>query len=116
MTYRMNDGAAGPCGPTASQTTSSCGPGSTGSQERPRYFPRQLITPDDLTAEQDYSRAKGRRHNRLLHGWGVVCGCKVTEAPAAKGQPNPPDWTVQIEPGYVLGPQGDEILIDDLLT
>ena len=28
-------------------------------------------------AEQDYYREKMRRHNRYLHGWGVVCGCSV---------------------------------------
>jgi hypothetical protein len=76
--------------------------------ERVRYFPRQLITPDDLTREQEYFRAKMRRHNRLLHGWGVVCGCAV--------KPGTADWTVIVEPGCVLSPQGDEIVIDDAIT
>jgi hypothetical protein len=72
--------------------------------ERVRYFPRQLITPDDLTQEQAYFRMKLRRQNRMLHGWGEVCGCEVKTTHT--------DWTVCVEPGYVLGPQGDEILID----
>ncbi len=36
--------------------------------ERVHYFPRQLITANDMTAEQDYFRQKQRRHNRFLHG------------------------------------------------
>jgi hypothetical protein len=74
--------------------------------ERVRYFPRQLLGADDLTAEQDYIRAKARRHNVFMHGWGVVCGCAVRPAPT-KEKP----YQVLICPGYVLTPCGDEILI-----
>jgi len=74
--------------------------------ERVHYFSRQLITADDMTAEQEYFREKLRRHNRYLHGWGVVCGCAVEAYPDA----NHP-WQVRICPGYVITPQGDEILI-----
>ena len=65
------------------KSTSSCCGGSSTSPcansiaELPRYYPRQLITPADLTLEQDYFRDRLRRHNRLLHGWGVVCGALV---------------------------------------
>lgn len=86
----------------------ACHTGGVTNLERVRYFARQLLTPDDLTQEQEYFRAKLRRHNRLLHGWGVVCGCEVRATET--------DWTVSIEPGYVLGPQGDEILIDRSLS
>jgi hypothetical protein len=79
--------------------------------ERPRYFPRQIITADDLTLEQDYFRNKLRRHNRLLHGWGVVCGALV--CPVWKCQDKMLDpWKVTVQPGYILGPCGDEILIE----
>src|SRR4051812_19662244 len=90
--------------------TNSCSPttnGSTG-MERVRYFARQLIGPDDMTQEQAYFRTRMRRHNRLLHGWGVVCGALV--------KPGDADWTVVIEPGFVLGPQGDEIMIEESIT
>lgn len=76
-------------------------------QERVHYFSRQLITADDMTAEQEYFREKLRRHNRFLHGWGVVCGCEVT--PVKNGTPR----EVQVSPGYVITPQGDEILIPE---
>lgn len=75
--------------------------------ERLRYFPRQLLTADDMRAEQEYFRERLRRHNRYLHGWGVVCGCTVEALDHAKG------WKVRVCPGFAVGPQGDEILIDD---
>lgn len=76
--------------------------------ERVRYFPRQLITADDMRAEQEYFREKARRHNRYLHGWGVVCGCDVQ---LVEGSP----WTVRVCPGYAVAPQGDEINIDQFI-
>ncbi len=83
----------------------NCATPGVSSLERVRFFPRQLLTPDDLMQEQEYFRAKSRRHNRMLHGWGIVCGCEV--------QASDDDWTVCVTPGYLLGPQGDEIVIDD---
>lgn len=79
--------------------------------ERPRYFPRQLITPSEMTLEQNYFRDKMRRHNRLLHGWGVVCGAQVCLAPNSDKSDAEP-WKVVVHPGYILGPYGDEIVID----
>ena len=76
--------------------------------ERVRYFPRQLLTADDMRAEQDHIHEKLRRHNRFLHGWGVVCGLEVVK-PGEKD----PKWQVTICPGYALSPQGDEILVAD---
>ena len=73
--------------------------------ERVRYFPRQLLTADDLTAEQDYYREKMRRHNRYLHGWGVVCGCEVERMSGGDG------LQVQVAPGFAISPAGDEIHI-----
>jgi hypothetical protein len=107
----------------------------TGVIERPCYYPGQLLTPAEMTLEQQYFRDKLRRHNRLMHGWGVVCGaavCLVPDAPAAPaapatrpgtaptdqpapGQPAPANfkpWKVRVSAGYILGPYGDEILID----
>ena len=89
-------------------TTAPCSCASHGTQpatnERPRYYARQLVTPDDFTLEQDYFRAKMRRHNRFLHGFGVVCGARVV----ASNQP----WKVIVQSGYILGPYGDEIYIE----
>jgi hypothetical protein len=46
--------------------------------ERPHFFTGQLLTADDLQAEQDYFRGKSRLHHRLLHGWGIVSGLGVS--------------------------------------
>ena len=92
---------------TIEQLTNCRTAGSAG-LERTRFFPRQLITPDDLTQDQRYFREKQRRHNRMLHGWGVVCGVYVRS-----GQ-NPCE--VIVEPGYILGPYGDEIIVEQEVT
>jgi hypothetical protein len=76
--------------------------------ERVRYFPRQLIKADDMRAEQEFFVDKLRRHNRLLHGWGVVCGLQV--APPATSDPA---WQVTICPGYLVTPQGDDVNLCD---
>src|SRR5688500_6283212 len=76
--------------------------------ERTRFFPRQLVTPDDLTQDQDYFREKLRRHNRLLHGWGVLCGACVRRGRGT--------CEAVIDPGVILGPFGDEIVIDRAVT
>lgn len=89
------------CGQTA---ISPCDVASTTALERTRFFAGQILGPDDLTQDQTYFREKHRRHNRMLHGWGVVCGACVR-----RGQTN---CEVIVEPGYILGPWGDEIVID----
>lgn len=103
-------------------TSTCCGSATTSCEstiaELPRYYPRQLITPDDLTLEQNYFRDRMRRHNRLLHGWGVVCGalvCLVTTTDA-NGVVTAAPWQVQVRKGYVLGPYGDEIILDCVRT
>src|SRR4051794_5072174 len=101
----MSNGYSATGGPAAGNC---CQGGQAASLERVRYFARQLLTPEDLTTDQDHVRAKFRRHNRFLHGWGVVCGAAV--------RPGKDDWVVTIDPGYLLGPQGDDILIDDCVT
>jgi hypothetical protein len=87
----------------------------TGVLERPRYYPRQLITPSDMTLEQRYFRDRLRRHNRLLHGWGVVCGAQVCRV-AGPGQRGAEPWLLRVSSGYILGPHGDEILIQKEVT
>src|SRR5215207_5335421 len=101
-------GAGAPCATPTSGASVTCAPGGPASLERVRYFQRQLVTAADLNQTQDYHRAQMRRHNRMLHGWGVVCGCEVVPAQG--------DYLVTVQPGYVLGLQGDEIVVDGPLT
>ena len=73
-------------------------------RERVHYFSRQLITAEDMIDEQNFFLQKLRRHNRFLHGWGVVCGCRVEAAPTSQYP-----WRVKICDGYALDPRGNEI-------
>jgi len=81
------------------------GTGTVGTGERTRYFPGQLVGADDLTQDQAYAAERRRRHNRLLHGWGVVAGAGVTIGTDP--------GTVVVSTGFVLGPDGEEIWIGD---
>lgn len=71
------------------------------SLERPRFFSGRLPTTEDLAREQQYFREKLKRHNRSLHGWGIVCGLKVK---VDSGQ-------IVVEPGMALDCEGNEIVI-----
>lgn len=68
---------------------------------RPNFHAGQLLSADDLRAEQVYQRERARLHNRLLHGWGVVDGLV---ARSSAGQ-------IIIGPGLALDPYGDEIVL-----
>jgi hypothetical protein len=83
-----------PCAPAGGDCGCGCGGGCSDpvGLERTRFYPRQLVGPDELTQDQAWVRDKLRRHNRLLHGWGVVCGCGVRQALDVDGAPVP--WTV----------------------
>lgn len=72
--------------------------------ERVRYYARQLMTVDDMNAEQAYFLERLRRHNRIYHGWGIVCGLQVVPA-ATTDKP----WNVCVCPGEACCPSGDEV-------
>jgi hypothetical protein len=69
---------------------------------RSRFVSGQLLTPEDFEREQQYVREKFRRHNRTLHGFGIVSGLK---AKTVSGQ-------IVVEPGLALDCGGNEILIE----
>jgi hypothetical protein len=74
------------------------------SPKRMRYFLGQLLGEDDFLAEQDYLMGKDRRHERFLHGWGVVCGLGVSAG--ARG-------TVTVEPGLAIDRWGREVVVSE---
>src|SRR5262249_52438610 len=45
--------------------------------QRLRYFTGRYMTARDFRDEQAYHRSHRYLHNRMLHGWGVVCGLHV---------------------------------------
>jgi hypothetical protein len=73
------------------------------SLERTRFHSGQLLTAEDFTREQNYFREKVQRHNRTLHGFGVVSGFEVSTSVG----------NVTVEPGLALDCQGNEILVGE---
>jgi len=95
--------------PSTAMTSTCLGdPSCDGTIERPRYFARQLVTPAELNLEARYFLDRLRRHNRMLHGWGVVCGAKVCAV--GDGKTTEP-WKVRITPGYLIDGFGNEVMI-----
>lgn len=73
--------------------------------KRNRFFSGKLLTADDLELEQEYFREKLKRHNRFLHGFGVVFGLEVSRGGSA----------AVISPGLAIDCQGNEIVVPDPL-
>lgn len=77
-----------------------------GALARPDYQPGNYLFADDLQTGQSYLLQRLRRHNRMLHGSGVICGMTVVAA----NDPSHP-WGVHVCPGYAISPSGDEIVL-----
>jgi hypothetical protein len=71
------------------------------SLKRLRFFTGQVLTAESFELEQKYFREKLKRHNRALHGFGIVSGLKVI---VEAGQ-------IIVEPGLALDCQGNELVI-----
>ncbi len=71
---------------------------------RPHYEAGTYLTAADCQLEQQYRIDRLRRHDRQLHGFGVVCGLWVVPA-ADASRP----WAVRVCPGYAVAPYGDEV-------
>ncbi len=76
---------------------------------RVRYFDGQLLSADDLRAEQDYFRQKSRLQNRWLHGTGVVTGLTVTLDPVTAEEAEP---VVHVGPGCAIAPDGELLRVE----
>jgi hypothetical protein len=74
------------------------------SLERLQYFTGQLLGAESLQQEQEYFLARLRRHNRYLHGWGIVAGLSV-------GLEN--GDTVVVSPGLAIDCAGNEIVLSE---
>jgi hypothetical protein len=81
--------------------------------ERNRYFTGKYMTRRDFQADQDYFLNRRRLHNRLLHGWGVVCGLRVDYHPDRESDPDSDcarRWIV-VYPGMALDCCGRELVL-----
>jgi hypothetical protein len=81
---------------------------------RLRYFHGQPLGALDLRREQAYHLDKDRLRNRLLHGWGIVCGLEVQadgKAPCPPGEEDPGTSEVVVLPGAAIDCAGNEIVV-----
>jgi hypothetical protein len=76
--------------------------------ERNHYFFGKLLTAQDFVDEQNYFVEKTRRHNRYLHGWGVVSGLRVE---VQEGETSNGETRVVISPGMAIDCRGNEIYV-----
>jgi hypothetical protein len=70
--------------------------------KRVNYTFGMVLGVDDFRQEQAHFEWKHQLSNRLLHGYGTVCGLQVS----AQAVRNPPDVEIRIASGYALSPQG----------
>lgn len=75
--------------------------------ERNRYFTGKYLTARDFADEQAYFLSRHRLHNRLLHGWGIVCGLRVVRHPKPECRKR---WVV-VQPGIALDCCGRELIV-----
>jgi hypothetical protein len=75
--------------------------------KRPSYFAGRLLDAATLQSEQDYLREKHRRHNRKLHGSGIVSGLEVRVNAIAGSDGD----CIVVEPGYAIDRYGEEIAV-----
>jgi YVTN family beta-propeller protein len=76
--------------------------------KRLNYFTYQFLEEKDFDDEQAYHLGMRRRHNRLLHVWGVAEGLQVTGTTGAKD--------VSIDPGTAIDKDGREIVLTETAT
>jgi hypothetical protein len=69
--------------------------------KRLRYFTGQVLNVEGLELEQQYFREKLKRHNRTLHGFGIVSGLRVTVKRGA----------IIVAPGLALDCEGNELVV-----
>src|SRR5258705_7866222 len=74
--------------------------------KRINYFSSRQLTVEDFQVEQQYSLERFRRHNRFLHGFGVVYGLRVYRKGAI----------IRIEPGLALDCLGNEIAVEEVVS
>lgn len=74
--------------------------------KRPHFFTGQFLDEDDFNAAQDYFLDRERRHQRLLHNYGIADGLEVKVGGS----------TVQVEPGTAIDSQGRQIVLFDSQT
>lgn len=69
---------------------------------RLNYFDGRLLTAEDFRTEQAYQLGRARRHNRHMHGWGVINGLDVRVV----------GNFVEVSPGAAIDCAGNELVVE----
>ena len=80
--------------------------------ERMRYFTGRFMTARDFRDEQAYHLTHRLLHNRMLHGWGVICGLHVHAHPS----PDCRQDHVRVSAGMAVDCCGREIVVQHSLV
>ncbi|HEY0111315.1 MAG TPA: hypothetical protein VGB67_16870 [Fibrella sp.] len=75
--------------------------------ERNRFFLGKAMGPRDFDCDPDYFLSRHRLHNRLLHGWGIVCGLDVVP----HSDENCKKEYVIVQSGVALDRYGREVIL-----
>src|SRR5437660_12424536 len=75
--------------------------------QRLRYFTGRHMTARDFRDEQSYHRTHRLLDNRMLHGWGVVCGLHVGQHPVESCRSD----RVKVSCGFALDCCGRELVV-----
>ena len=75
------------------------------SLKRNNYFSAGVPTAEEFQTDQQYFLEKLRRHNRALHGFGVVYGLKTRRQ----------GTQIVVEPGLALDCGGNEIVVAEVV-
>lgn len=75
--------------------------------ERNRYFTGKFMAARDFAADTEYLLSRHRLHNRLLHGWGIVCGLEPVPHPRPECAQ---EWVV-VGAGLALDCRGRELVL-----
>ena len=92
----------------------SSGCGTIPELTRLRYFHGRGLSALDLRREQAFHLDKHRLHNRLAHGWGIVCGLGIEVAPKEPCDPcdeSPDQLVIKVHPGAAIDCGGNEIVV-----
>lgn len=80
--------------------------------KRVNYTYGMILGVDEFRQEQQHFEWKHQLGNRLLHGYGTVCGLHVSQRPP---EPAGTDIEIVVERGYAISPQGHWIWVDRTL-
>lgn len=77
--------------------------------DRNHYFTGKYMTARDFASEQAYLVGRHRLHNRVFHGWGVVCGLEIVKFTDERCA----DTWVVVKAGIALDCHGRELVLSE---